>query len=123
MVAVEAAGSTVGTVAVAVVGLVPEAVTILVPIVVSAIVGTTVGTPGPMVTAAAAVGNPLAAITPLEVRAALRAAGEVEGKGENIQIQTSLTQPHRKSPSTAFSCTLVDGKSSSSLSSSNALAS
>ena len=82
VVAVEAAGSTVGTVAVAVVGLVPEAVTILVPIVVSAIVGTTVGTPGPMVTAAAAVGNPLAAITPLAVRAALRAAGEVEGKGE-----------------------------------------
>ena len=80
MVAVEAAGSTVGTVAVAVVGLVPEAVTILV---VSAIEGTTAA--GPMVTVAAAGagGNPLAAaITPLAVRAALRAAGEVEGKGE-----------------------------------------
>ena len=73
--AVVAAGSTVGTVAVAVVGLVPEAV-------LRAVVSATEPTCGRApVTAAAAAGNPLA-MTPLAVRAALRAAGEVEGRGE-----------------------------------------
>ena len=73
VVAVEAAGSTLGTVAVAVVGLVPEAVLIMV-----VSTGNDWGrVPG--VTAAA--GIPVA-MTPLAVRAALRAAGEVEGRGE-----------------------------------------
>ena len=61
----------------AVVGLVPEAV-------LRAVVSATEPTCGraPVTaTAAAAAGNPLA-MTPLAVRAALRAAGEVEGRGE-----------------------------------------
>ena len=76
VVAVVAAGSTVGTVAVAVVGLVPEAV-------LRAVVSATEPTCGraPVTATAAAAGNPLA-MTPLAVRAALRAAGEVEGRGE-----------------------------------------
>ena len=78
VVAVVAAGSTVGTVAVAVVGLVPEAV---LRAVVSATEPTCGRAPVTATAAAAAAGNPLA-MTPLAVRAALRAAGEVEGRGE-----------------------------------------
>ena len=74
VVAVVAAGSTVGTVAVAVVGLVPEAV-------LRAVVSATEPTCGRAPVTATAAGNPLA-MTPLAVRAALRAAGEVEGRGE-----------------------------------------
>ena len=65
VVAVVAAGRTVGTVAVAVVGEVAVVVA----------VSPTDGT------AAVAVGKPLV-MTPLAVRAALRAAGLVEGRGE-----------------------------------------
>ena len=72
--AVVAAGRTVGTVAVAVVGEVAVVVA----------VSPTDGT-----TAAVAVGKPLV-ITPLAVRAAFRAAGLVEGRGEAVAAGISI---------------------------------